>query len=143
MSKSRRPHRAHATVSARKPSSSGRKGTRGRLAESVEGQESRGAVAVTVAWMLTLMATVLSVVGTLFTHLLASWVQPEGDEPNLLLALSGLLLFTGIVSATICLALTVAANRLRRRAPPWTITIFACAACLIPWVLLLLSPLFS
>lgn len=138
MSKSRRPGPARKTTST-----TGRKRPRQRLARGGEGLETRGAVAVTVAWMLTLMATLLAVAGTILTRLLASWAKPEAGEPNLLLVLPGLLLFTGIVSGSICLALTVAANRLRRRAPPRAITVFAVAACVLPWVLLILSPFLS
>jgi hypothetical protein len=96
--------------------------------------ESRAAVAVTVAWMLTLMSTTVA-----FALAMAAWgallafPAPRGAShtfgflPNLLLFVSGT---TGIL----CLVLTLVAHRVRATPPPRAITIAAALIGVAPLV---------
>ena len=93
-------------------------------------QESQRAEAITVFWMMALLATVLAQVAALVARLIVVFVSAY---PALVL-LSGLLLLIACVTGLLCLALTPLVLRWRRVAPPALITRFALVASFLPLV---------
>jgi hypothetical protein len=92
--------------------------------------ESRTAEAVTVAWTLCLLATLVAEAGALLSR--AYLVLFSG--PLWLQVLSGVLLFVALVAGLVTLALTPMTWRLRRVPPPRAIVVVAVAAGLMPLV---------
>ena len=106
-------------------------------------QESRAAVAVTIAWMLTCMSTAagILVVLTLTLLMVVFPVAAGGRHP--LERIADVLLFLALVTGIVCLALTVLAHRTRQIAPPRAITIAAVVIGFLPIVTIVLLTLFS
>jgi heme/copper-type cytochrome/quinol oxidase subunit 2 len=110
--------------------------------------ETRTAEAVTVAWMLSTMVTVLAEVVSLVSLALILVFAEEqemanqAEEQKLAIqqaALPGLILFIGIITGIICLVLAPVVHQVRRVPPPRTVTIFAVAVGLTPmatWLVL-------
>lgn len=87
---------------------------------------------ITVAWMLTLLATVgAEVVGTIARAV----ILLADNVPDTWLAFSGVMLFVASVTGLLCLGLTPLVCRFRREPPPRAITVFAVAASVLPLVI--------
>jgi hypothetical protein len=99
--------------------------------------ESRAAVALTVAWMLTCMSTAVAmlVVSTLRLLIVAYPVPAGGIHP--LARIAGVLLFVGLATGALCLLFTPLVHRARGVAPPRAITIGAILIGLSPMVMLI------
>jgi hypothetical protein len=102
-----------------------------------DANESRAAVAVTVAWMLSCMSTAAGMLTVLALRLLmlAFPVAAEGEHP--LGRISGVLLFVALVTGGACLAFTPLVYRVRSMPPPRAITMGAVLIGLSPIVLLI------
>jgi hypothetical protein len=98
--------------------------------------ESRAAVALTVAWMLTCMSTAAGMFVVLALRLLmiAFPVAQGGVHP--LGRISGVLLFVALATGVLCLLLTPLVHRVRAAAPPRAITVGAVLIGFAPLVLL-------
>ncbi|MCO6454289.1 MAG: hypothetical protein J5I93_03150 [Pirellulaceae bacterium] len=109
----------------------------GRTARSpvVANVESRASVALTVGWMLCLLATLLGVVLLLLARGLGALFGGSAEEPDLLAVLPQLLLLTSLVTGTLCLLLTVAIRWVRVQPAPWVISAAAVVVGLVPWLL--------
>lgn len=104
------------------------------------GEEPRGSVAVTVSWMLTLLATGGALLIGAATFLLAHSLEIPRQQNNLLLILPGLMLISAAVTGVLCLLLTVVVYRVRRDPPPIAITVAAVfVGCLPLATILVLS----
>jgi len=105
--------------------------------------ESRGAVALTVAWMLTCMSTAAGMFVVLALRLLmiAFPVAAGGVHP--LGRIAGVLLFVAITTGVLCLGFTPLIYRLRQRSPPRAITVGAILIGLSPILLLIVLSLFA
>ncbi len=103
-----------------------------------DANESRPAVAVTVAWMLSCMATAAGMLTVLALRLLmlAFPVAPGGDHP--LGRISGVLLFVALITGVVCLVFTPLVYRVRKSPPPPPITVGAVLISLAPIVLLII-----
>jgi hypothetical protein len=99
--------------------------------------ESRAAVALTVAWMLTCMSTAMGMFVVLALRLLmiAFPVPAGGIHP--LARIAGVLLFVALATGFACLLLTPLVHRVRSAAPPRAITVGAVLIGLAPVVLLI------
>lgn len=96
--------------------------------------ESRAAVALTVAWMLTCMSTIVGLVVVLGLRLLvASFPVAEGGV-HPLRQMAAVLLFVTIATGVLCLVFTPLALRVRRTPPPRSITIGAVVIGVLPLV---------
>jgi hypothetical protein len=87
--------------------------------------ESRAAVALTVAWMLTCLGTAASMLVVLAFRLLMIGFPVAAGGQHPLQAVAGVLLFVGLVTGVLCVGLTPLVYRVRRAAPPLAITIGA------------------
>jgi len=99
----------------------------------------RTAEATTVAWMLSLLATLvaefLAIVGVV---LIAIFPRKE-ETPGFLEMIPGSLGFSALVTGALCLILTPVVRRWRETPPPRAIEVTALIAGGIPWLLLLIS----
>ncbi len=96
--------------------------------ESPPSDESRTAEVATVAWTMCTLTTLLCLAGALFAALLQRIVGPAAGID----LLGRLLIFGGAVTGCGGLILLPMVMRLRRKAPPRQIVLFAVAVCLIP-----------
>ena len=99
--------------------------------------ETRAAVAVTVAWMLTCMSTAVGMFVVLAFRLLMMAFPVVAGARHPFHRISSVLLFVAVITGALCLALTPLAHRVRARQPPRTVTIVAVAIGLSPIVLLI------
>jgi hypothetical protein len=102
-------------------------------------EESRGAEALTVLWMLATVATLAAefVAGA---GLLFFPANSSADEaPSPLSALPGVMLFTALTTGTLCLVLTPLVRRLRRTPPPPAVVWMAAVVGVSPWAILLIA----
>jgi hypothetical protein len=99
-------------------------------------EESRASVAVTVAWMLTLLISgiALFVAGIIFVVTQTVALAPVASRN--LAALEGLLTIIAAITGLLCLVLTVVVYRVRREPPPIAITVAAVIAGVLPMALL-------
>ena len=96
--------------------------------------ESRTAEAVTVAWMLSFLATIAAECGGIFVRIL----MMMNDTSDRLQVLSTTLLLVAFLSGAITLILTPVVLSLRRSAPPRAIVIAACTMGFVPLATLIL-----
>lgn len=94
--------------------------------------ESRAAEAITVAWMLALIATLAAEVVAFVGWALVALANHGADVPAQVRMVLGLLLATSALTGIVCLALIPAVYRLRRAAPPRAVTIAAVAISSVP-----------
>ncbi len=106
--------------------------------QALLGEESRGSVAITVSWMLTLFATSGALLLAALSFLLTRWLQIPARPANVLTMLPGLMTVIAAVVGILCLILTVAVYRVRRDAPPITITVAAVFVSSVPLAIILL-----
>ncbi len=98
--------------------------------------ETRSAVALTVAWMLTCMSTAVGMfVVVAFRMLMLAFPVAAGAQ-HPFGRIAGVLLFVAIITGLVCLALTPLAYRVRATRPPRAVTIGAVLIGLSPIVLL-------
>lgn len=95
--------------------------------------EDRRADAVTVAWMLAMLATAAADVlsAALFGFLPMFFEQTEGSELSPLV-LARLVLLIAAVTGAVCVTLTPAVYRFRNEPPPIQITVFGLIASILP-----------
>ena len=107
-----------------------------------DANESRGAVAVTVAWMLSCMSTAAGMLTVLSLRLLmlAFPVAEGGDHP--LGRIAGVLLFVALATGVVCLGFTPLAYRVRKAPPPRAITVGALLIGIAPILLLIVLSAF-
>jgi hypothetical protein len=100
-------------------------------------RESRAAVALTVAWMLTCMSTAAAMLVVLVLRLLmlAFPVAVDGIHP--LHRMADVFLFLAIVTGALCLGLTGLTHRVRQASPPRPITIAAVLIGFAPILMLI------
>lgn len=85
--------------------------------------------------MLSLLATLLAILTSLAARAFVAGQEVPEEQPSLLTELPGLLQFTGVITGTLCLLLTVVAYRVRRHPPPRSITILAVLSAVTAWLL--------
>jgi hypothetical protein len=103
--------------------------------------ESRGAVAATVAWMLTCMSTAMAMLVVLGLRLLMIGLPAAAGQPHPMERTAGVLLFVAMMTGGLCLLLTPVAYRVRNVAPPRAITAGAVLIAISPIVLLIVLSL--
>ena len=112
-----------------------KKSKKSRLAAPppIDADESRAAVALTVAWMLTLLSTAaaMTVAALAWALMLAFPVAAGKGHP--LASFPGTLTFVAAATGVLCLVLTFFANRARKSPAPWAITIAAVLIGAAPW----------
>lgn len=92
--------------------------------------ENRAAVAVTVMWMLTTIATLMAQLVWAGSFTLVNLLDKAGN----LAVLPGLMLFTGVVSGIVCLILAPVAWRIREVPPPRSVTLVAIIIGTLPLI---------
>ncbi|MBW8885351.1 MAG: hypothetical protein JF612_11400 [Planctomycetia bacterium] len=109
----------------------------------LDANESRAAVALTVAWMLSCMSTAVGMLTVLALRLLmfAFPVAAAGDHP--LGRIAGVLLFVALATGAVCVAFTPLVYRVRQAPPPSPITVGAVLIGISPIVLLIVLSLFQ
>lgn len=100
-------------------------------------QESRAADAVTVAWMLTMLATFVADVLALILWAVV-WLSNRGHVPVEARALPALMLFIAAVTGTLCLLLAPLIYKVRIVPPPRGVTMIAVTVGAAPLVTILL-----
>jgi hypothetical protein len=100
--------------------------------------ESRGAVAVTVAWMLLALCTLAAQVVALAVWLFARTAGIPG-RPNYLMLVPTTLMMVALLAGILVLALTPLTYRVRRSRPPLSITIGAIVVALLPLIVVLVA----
>jgi hypothetical protein len=116
-------------VAAKKPKPKG-------FAPPIDADESRAAVALTVAWMLTLFSTAaaLAVASAAWGIMLA--FPPPAGQGHPLGLFPGTLTFVAAATGTLCLILTVFTTRARKSPAPRAITIAAVLIGAAPWIII-------
>jgi hypothetical protein len=122
------PRRASQDVPAKKKRKNKAKQRR-RLAKASLPIEDRRSEAVTVAWMLAIIATLgAEIVGGVSLLVTSDW-NASAETRSLL---PGLMLFIAVVTGVICLLLTPLVHRFRRDPPPAPIQYVAVTASVLP-----------
>jgi hypothetical protein len=98
----------------------------------IDAAESRPAVAMTVAWMLTTLSCGAAEVVAVVMWLIARNAGIPADQPNALYMIPQTLLLVAFVAGVVSLLLTPLVYRLRRARPPIQITIAAMLIGLLP-----------
>jgi hypothetical protein len=106
-----------------------------------DAQESRGVVALTVAWMLTCLSTAVATFMVLALRLLMLALPAPAGGVHPLGRIAGVLLFVALTTGLLCLLLTFVTLRMRQIAPPRAVTISAVLIAAAPIVLLVLLSL--
>ena len=117
----------------------GRKTRRKQRPRPVVPRESPGAETLTVAWMVTMMATLLGQVAALGIRLYVRLWGASLNEKVLanVNMMAWLMLFVAAVTGLLSLILAPLAYRSRQVPPPWTVTLFAVVIAVIPIVTIL------
>lgn len=105
----------------------------------VETNESRTADAVTVAWMLTALATLAAELFALLGWVAVAIAARGGQVPQEFVMLPALLTFIALVTGLVCLLLIPVTHRVRSVPPPRSVTIFAAAVGIMPTVVVLVT----
>jgi hypothetical protein len=98
--------------------------------------ESRGAVALTIAWMLTCMSTAVAVFLVLALRLLALAFPAAAGGIHPLGRIAGAFLFVALMTGGLCLLFTPLTLMARRQSPPRAVTVGAVLIGLSPVILL-------
>ena len=98
--------------------------------------ESRGAVALTIAWMLTCLSTAVGVLVVLALRLLILAFPAAGGRVHPLAPMAGVFLFVALLTGLLCLLFTPLTLRARRRSPPRAVTIGALLIAIAPFIVL-------
>jgi hypothetical protein len=100
-------------------------------------QETRAAVALTVAWMLACMSTALGMLVVLGLRLLMIAFPGGGGGVHPLEGIAGVMLFVALSTGLLCLLFTPLAYRVRQIAPPRAIAVSAVLIGLSPIVMII------
>lgn len=106
------------------------------LSADERGAEERRSEAVTVAWMLAMLATTGANVLALLAGMIVPQLVSNSPQPGLAPILPRLLLFIAAISGTVCMLLTPFVYQFRRDPPPLPITAFGVVVCITPVALL-------
>ncbi len=99
-----------------------------------DADESRGAVATTVAWMLLTLSCAAAQVVAFAMWLVARQVQVPVDRPNALYLIPSTLMIVAVVSGLLVLTLTPITYYVRKARPPRAVTIVAVLIALLPMI---------
>jgi hypothetical protein len=102
----------------------------------IDADESRAAVALTVAWMLTLLSTTAALAVALLARAVVLIFPVAEGQGHPLGLMPGTLTFVAAATGILCLILTVAANRARKTRAPQAITIAAALIGTAPLVII-------
>lgn len=105
----------------------------------VETNESRTADAVTVAWMLTALATLAAELFALLGWIAVAIAARGGQVPKEFVMLPALLTFIALVTGLVCLLLIPVTHRVRNVPPPRSVTIFAAFVGIMPTIVVLVT----
>jgi hypothetical protein len=97
-----------------------------------DARESRGAVAVTVVWMLLALSCLAAQIVALATWLVARAAGIPAGQPNALLLVPTTLMMVALLSGILLIAVTPLAYRVRKSRPPTAITIVALLIAIAP-----------
>ena len=98
-------------------------------------------MALTVAWMLTLLSTAAAMSVAMLAWAAVLAFPLAGEQGHPLAALPGTLTFVAAATGVLCLVLTFFANRVRKTPAPRTITIAAILIGVAPWATIALLAL--
>ncbi len=101
---------------------------------SPDAHESRGAVVVTVVWMLLALSCLAAQVVALATWLVARAAGIPAGRPNALLLIPSTLMIVALLTGVLLLLMTPLAYRVRKSRPPLAITIAALAVAVAPLI---------
>jgi len=107
--------------------------------------EDRASVALTVAWMLAALATLIATAVVLFGEFLLWQFPPQSDDAQPFAFVPDLFLLVATATGMLCLVLTPVVYRVRQDPPPRSIAALAVVAGLLPlaiiaWHILFKSP---
>jgi hypothetical protein len=102
-----------------------------RPARQKTGGEDRRAEAITVVWMLCVLATLLAEVAGGVVRLAASWAGAE-VVPQTVRILPGLMLFSALLTGSLSLILLPLAYHFRRTPPPPVVTACSATVAVLP-----------
>lgn len=105
---------------------------------AIAGEESRGSVAVTVSWMLTLLATAGGMITAVICFFLSNSLQMTPQQAEVMALLSAVMTIVSAATGFLCLVLTVVVYRVRRDPPPIAITVAAVFVSCLPLATMLL-----
>lgn len=105
---------------------------------ALAGEESRGSVAVTVSWMLTLLATTGGMIVAVVCFFLSRSLQLSPQQAEVFGLLAGVMTIVAALTGLLCLILTVVVYRVRRDRPPISITVAAVFVSCLPLATMLL-----
>ncbi len=106
-------------------------------------EETRAAEAVTVAWMLSMLATAMAEILTIGSWALALLFVDSHEEFKPLRTLPGLLLFLAVITGIVCLALGPIAQWLRKTRAPTSVFVTAMVIGVLPLINLTLFLMFT
>lgn len=101
---------------------------------AASGHDPRLVDAVTVAWMLSLIACLLAEVGAVIGLAVIVAVGGADRLPGMVALIPTVLAFIAWVTGTFCLGLTLLVRRVRRDPAPALIVRTAVVAGLLPWI---------
>src|SRR2546430_1074983 len=102
-----------------------------------DANESRAAVALTIAWMLSCMSTAVGILTVLALRFLMLAFPVAADAEHPLARIAGVLLFAALTTGLVCIAFAPLAYCVRKSPPPRTITVGALLIGIAPIVLLI------
>ena len=97
-----------------------------------DAHESRGAVAVTVVWMLLALSCLAAQLVALATWLVARAAGIPAGQPNALLLVPTTLMMVALLSGVLLIVVTPLAYRVRKSRPPTAITVVALMIAIAP-----------
>ena len=100
----------------------------------IDADESRAAVALTVAWMLTFLSTAAAMLVAAAAWALMLAFPPPAGQGHPLGLFPGTLTFVAAATGALCLILTFVATRVRKSPAPRAITIAAVLIGAAPWI---------
>jgi hypothetical protein len=112
-----------------------------RRPESPDAGESRAAVALTVAWMLTCLSTAAGLVVVLALWLLMAGFPVATGGVHPLERMASVMLFVTVATGALCLVFTPLAMRVRQTPPPRAITIAAVVIGILPVIVIVTGAL--
>jgi hypothetical protein len=107
-----------------------------------DANESRAAVALTVAWMLTCMSTAAALFVVLALRLLMLAFPAAAGGAHPLQRTAGMFLFVALMTGVLCLILTPLVYRARMSPPPRAVTVGAVLIGIAPIVLMIVLTVF-
>jgi hypothetical protein len=99
-----------------------------------DANESRGAVAVTIVWMLLALSCLAAQVVALATWLVARGAGIPAGRPNALILVPTTLMMVALLTGVALLLITPLAYRVRKSRPPTAVTIAALVIAIAPLI---------